>query len=79
MRRRSEAGERFLVHGGSSGHGRQAIPAGTANSAHGLLPRAGQTAKCDACGKTGGRAAINYRDTDFVDVLKSEGRRGFYP
>ena len=72
MRGGLQAGERFLVHGGSSGIGTTAIQLAKAFGAR-IFTTAGSDEKCSACMKLGAEAAINYRDTDFVDVLKSEG------
>ena len=71
MRGGLKAGERFLVHGGSSGIGTTAIQLAKAFGAR-VFATAGSDEKCAACMKLGAEAAINYRDTDFVDVLKSE-------
>ncbi|NNE50942.1 MAG: NAD(P)H-quinone oxidoreductase [Sulfitobacter sp.] len=67
-----QAGERFLVHGGSSGIGTTAIQLGRALGAR-VFATAGTDAKCEACVDLGAEAAINYRDSDFVDVMKAEG------
>ncbi len=71
MRGRLKAGERFLVHGGSSGIGTTAIQIATMLGAR-VWSTAGSAAKCEACTKLGA-TAINYRDEDFVNVLKAEG------
>jgi putative PIG3 family NAD(P)H quinone oxidoreductase len=67
-----KAGERFLVHGGSSGIGTTAIQLATALGAR-VFTTAGSDAKCQACLELGAERAINYRDEDFVSVLKAEG------
>jgi NADPH2:quinone reductase len=67
-----QAGERFLVHGGSSGIGTTAIQLGRAFGAR-VFATAGTDSKCEACVQLGAEAAINYRDTDFVDVMQAEG------
>ncbi|MCX7558558.1 NAD(P)H-quinone oxidoreductase [Sulfitobacter sp. F26204] len=72
MRGALKAGERFLVHGGSSGIGTTAIQLAHAFGAR-VFATAGTDAKCAACVGLGAEAAVNYRDTDFVDVLKAEG------
>jgi NADPH:quinone reductase len=72
MRGGLKAGERFLVHGGSSGIGTTAIQLATTFGAR-VFTTAGSDDKCDACLRLGAEAAINYRDTDFVEVLKAEG------
>lgn len=72
MRGGLKAGERFMVHGGSSGIGTTAIQLANAFGAR-VFTTAGTDAKCAACMKLGAEAAINYRDMDFVDVLRAEG------
>lgn len=72
MRGGLTAGERFLVHGGSSGIGTTAIQLAHAFGAR-VFVTAGTDKKCAACMELGAEAAINYRDMDFVDVLEAEG------
>ena len=72
MRGGLKAGERFLVHGGSSGIGTTAIQLAAAFGAR-VFTTAGSEAKCQVCRDLGAEVAINYRDEDFVSVLKSEG------
>jgi len=72
MRGGLKAGERFLVHGGSSGIGTTAIQLAHAFGAR-VFATAGTDKKCAACMDLGAEAAINYRDMDFVDVLEAEG------
>ncbi len=62
-------GETLLIHGGSSGIGTTAIQLGKAFGAS-VIVTAGSQAKCDACLKLGADRAINYRDEDFVAVVK---------
>lgn len=71
MRGKLKAGERFLVHGGSSGIGTTAIQIATALGAR-VFATAGSAAKCAACADLGA-TAINYREADFVEVLKAQG------
>ncbi|RIA01411.1 NAD(P)H-quinone oxidoreductase [Cereibacter sphaeroides] len=66
------AGERFLVHGGSSGIGTTAIQLAAALGAR-VFATAGSEEKCAACRTLGAERAINYREEDFVAVLKAEG------
>lgn len=66
-----KAGERFLVHGGTSGIGVTAIQLAKAFGAT-VYATAGSAEKCDACVKLGATLAINYREEDFVSVLKAE-------
>jgi putative PIG3 family NAD(P)H quinone oxidoreductase len=72
MRGGLKAGERFLVHGGSSGIGTTAIQLANAMGAR-VFTTAGSDEKCAACLKLGAEQAVNYRDADFVDVMKAEG------
>ena len=65
------AGERFLVHGGSSGIGTTAIQLARALGAR-VFATAGDAVKCAACAELGA-TAINYREADFVDVLRAAG------
>jgi NADPH2:quinone reductase len=67
-----KAGERFLVHGGSSGIGTTAIQFARHFGAR-VFATAGSAEKCDACEQLGAERAINYRDEDFVAILKGEG------
>lgn len=71
MRGGLKAGERFLVHGGSSGIGTTAIQIATALGAR-VWATAGSPEKCAACAALGA-AAINYRTEDFTEVLRAEG------
>jgi putative PIG3 family NAD(P)H quinone oxidoreductase len=67
-----KAGERFLIHGGSSGIGTTAIQLAHAFGAR-VFVTAGSDEKCQACLDLGAERAINYRDEDFVKVMKGEG------
>ncbi|MGD9916661.1 MAG: NAD(P)H-quinone oxidoreductase [Paenirhodobacter sp.] len=71
MRGGLAAGERFLVHGGSSGIGTTAIQIATALGAR-VWATAGSAEKCAACAALGA-TAINYREEDFVEILRAEG------
>lgn len=71
MRGRLRAGERFLVHGGSSGIGTMAIQVARALGAR-VFATAGSPEKCAAC-EALGATAINYRDADFGSVLRGQG------
>ncbi|UWQ92033.1 NAD(P)H-quinone oxidoreductase [Rhodobacteraceae bacterium M382] len=66
------AGERFLVHGGSSGIGTTAIQLANQLGAR-VFATAGSDEKCQACLDLGAERAINYKEEDFVAVLKAEG------
>lgn len=74
-RGRLQAGESFLVHGGTSGIGTTAIQLAKAFGAR-VFATAGNAEKCEACRKLGAEIAVNYRTDDFVAVLKAatEGR-----
>jgi putative PIG3 family NAD(P)H quinone oxidoreductase len=67
-----QAGERFLVHGGTSGIGTTAIQLAAARGAR-VFATAGSDAKCEACLKLGAERAINYRVEDFAEVMAAEG------
>ena len=60
-----KAGERLLVHGGSSGIGTTAILLGKAFGAK-VMVTAGSPEKCDACLRLGADHAFNYRSEDWV-------------
>ncbi len=72
MRGRLRAGERLLVHGGSSGIGTTAIQLAKIFGAR-VFVTAGSEEKCEACRSLGAERAINYRDQDFVEVMREEG------
>lgn len=67
-----QAGERFLVHGGSSGIGTTAIQLAHHFGAR-VFATAGSPEKCKACTDLGAERAINYREEDFAEVMKAEG------
>jgi len=64
-----KGGETLLVHGGSSGIGTTAIQLARALGAR-VLATAGSAEKCAACEELGADRAINYREQDFVAVVK---------
>ncbi|MEL7257571.1 MAG: NAD(P)H-quinone oxidoreductase [Pseudomonadota bacterium] len=72
QRGRLRGGERFLLHGGSSGIGTTAIQLAHAYGAR-VFATAGSDAKCAQCLKLGAEQAINYRAEDFVSVLQKAG------
>ena len=72
MRGGLQAGEKFLVHGGSSGIGTTAIQLASAMGAR-VFTTAGSAEKCKVCEELGAERAINYREADFVEALKPEG------
>ena len=65
------SGERMLVHGGTSGIGVTAIQLAKAFGAT-VYATVGSAEKCAACVALGAARAINYREEDFVAVLKAE-------
>ncbi|MGJ8603819.1 MAG: NAD(P)H-quinone oxidoreductase [Marivita sp.] len=67
-----QAGERFLVHGGSSGIGTTAIQLASLRGAR-VFTTAGSEDKCAACVGLGAEKAWNYRDVDFVDAMRAMG------
>ena len=67
-----KAGERFLVHGGTSGIGTTAIQIARALGAR-VFATAGSDEKCQLCKDLGAERAINYKDEDFVQILRAEG------
>ena len=72
QRGKLQAGEKFLVHGGSSGIGTTAIQLAHLFGAR-VFATAGSEAKCQACKDLGAERAINYRHEVFEDVLKAYG------
>jgi putative PIG3 family NAD(P)H quinone oxidoreductase len=68
-------GETLLVHGGSSGIGSMAIQLGRVFGAH-VIATAGSQVKVEFCRTLGAEAAIDYRESDFVDVVRdvTDGR-----
>ncbi|MGB5865597.1 MAG: NAD(P)H-quinone oxidoreductase [Sulfitobacter sp.] len=72
MRGGLKAGERILIHGGSSGIGTTAIQLAHEFGAR-VFVTAGTADKCAACVKLGAEHAINYREEDFVEVMTAEG------
>ncbi|MFC3724929.1 NAD(P)H-quinone oxidoreductase [Neoaquamicrobium sediminum] len=70
-----QPGESLLVHGGSSGIGTTAIQLASSFGST-VFTTAGSADKCGACEKLGASRAINYREEDFVAVIKevTEGK-----
>jgi NADPH:quinone reductase len=71
QRGRMQAGETFLLHGGTSGIGSTAIMLAKQFGAK-VIATAGSDEKCNACLKLGADVAINYRTQDFVEVMKEK-------
>jgi NADPH:quinone reductase len=63
------AGERFLVHGGTSGIGTTAIQLARAFGAT-VFTTAGSEEKCRVCVSLGAERAINYKELDFAKELR---------
>ncbi len=68
-RGRLQAGETFLVHGGTSGIGVTAIQLARVFGAR-VIATAGSEEKCRSCVELGAAFAINYRDLDFVTEIR---------
>jgi putative PIG3 family NAD(P)H quinone oxidoreductase len=68
---RLQPGETFLVHGGTSGIGTLAIQLAHRQGAR-VFTTAGTQHKVDVCRELGADVAINYRDQDFVEVIKAD-------
>ena len=66
------AGERFLVHGGTSGIGTTAIQLAAARGAR-VFATAGTDEKCAACVALGAETVFNHRTQDFVEAMQAEG------
>jgi putative PIG3 family NAD(P)H quinone oxidoreductase len=66
---RLKPGESVLIHGGSSGIGTAAIQLLHARG-HKVFATAGSAEKCAAIAALGADVAINYREQDFVAVVK---------
>jgi NADPH:quinone reductase len=61
--------ESVLIHGGSSGIGTAAIQLCAARG-HKVFTTAGSKEKCEACTQLGAARAINYRNEDFVEIVR---------
>lgn len=72
QRGRLRKGERFLVHGGTSGIGITAIQLARAFGAS-VFTTAGSEEKCAACDALGADISINYREADFEEQLRELG------
>jgi putative PIG3 family NAD(P)H quinone oxidoreductase len=69
-------GESVLIHGGASGIGTAAIQFCAARG-HTVFTTAGSAEKCAACMKLGAARAIDYREEDFVEIVRKQtGGRG---
>lgn len=65
-----QASQTVLIHGGSSGIGITAIQMAKAAGAQ-VIVTAGSAEKCAACLQLGADHAINYREQDFVEQVKT--------
>ncbi len=70
-RGRCKAGDTVLIHGGSSGIGTTAIQLATVLGAR-VYATAGSAEKARACEQLGAVRGIDYRQEDFVEVMKAE-------
>lgn len=68
-------GESFLVHGGSSGIGTMAIQLAARHGAR-VFTTAGTPRKVDFCRSLGADVAINYREEDFAERIRTEAPDG---
>ena len=68
-RGRLRASETILIHGGAGGIGTTAIQLARAFGAR-AFATAGTAEKCEACERLGAERAINYRESDFVAVVR---------
>ncbi|ELU03508.1 hypothetical protein CAPTEDRAFT_139658, partial [Capitella teleta] len=69
-----QSGERFLVHGGSSGIGATAIQLAKARGAW-VACTVGTAEKASFCSKLGADLVINYREDDFVACLREATKK----
>ncbi|MEO9140133.1 MAG: NAD(P)H-quinone oxidoreductase [Jatrophihabitans sp.] len=72
---RLQPGERFLVHGGSSGIGTMAIQLAHGRGAE-VYATAGTQRKLDFCRDLGADVAINYREQTFENVIAEHTDKG---
>jgi NADPH:quinone reductase len=69
------AGERVLIHGGSSGIGTTAIQLAKTIGAE-VFTTVGNEEKAEACRKLGADHAINYKTEDFAEIVKNKTQGG---
>ncbi len=73
---RLQPGESFMVHGGASGIGTTAIQLASALGSR-VFATVGSADKIDICRQLGAEIVVNYRQEDFVKVIKeATGGRG---
>jgi putative PIG3 family NAD(P)H quinone oxidoreductase len=76
QRGRLRQGESILIHGGSSGIGTTAIQLAQTRGSR-VFATAGSPEKCTACERLGAERCIDYRQDDFVAVVRAlTGGRG---
>lgn len=68
-----KAGETFLVHGGAGGLGTTSIQLAKAFGAR-VFATDSPSARCEACKKIGADRVIDYREEDFVEVVRNEAK-----
>jgi NADPH2:quinone reductase len=66
------AGETFLVHGGAGGIGTTAIQLGKAFGAK-VVATDSPEIRCRICGNLGADRVIDYRQEDYVEIMRQEG------
>ena len=64
-----QVGQTILIHGGSSGIGTMAIQLSRAVGAR-IAVTAGTAEKLEACRELGAEILVNYREQDFVEILR---------
>jgi len=67
-----QSGETFLVHGGAGGIGTTAIQLGKAFGAK-VIATDSPDARCQICRDLGADRAIDYRQEDFVEIVRQAG------
>ena len=67
-----KAGETFLVHGGAGGIGTTCIQLGKAFGAK-VIATDSPAARCQLCRDLGADRVIDYKQEDFVEVVRTEG------
>lgn len=72
LNRAIPAGATLLVHGGAGGIGSTAIQLGKALGLR-VFATSGKPEGCDFCEELGAERAINYREEDFVEIIKEAG------
>ena len=72
MGARLAAGETFLVHGGAGGIGTTAIQLGKAFGAK-VIATDSPRERCRICSDLGADRAIDYREEDFVEIVRQAG------